>query len=211
MTPVEYMETLATKYHVGQTRKDKKTPYIAHPAAVVSRLRAWGIDEKKGEDDIVSLAVGWGHDLLEDTEVSEDEILAAGEIGLRILAGIKRLTFKPDYGPELTNAEYDKLKQSYLSDVAKSAPPEILIVKIADRLCNSMDFVALYRYDKAQSYVRAGIPLFDQIPRIRGEVGETVKSDVDATMAEIDRIVVMDDAWERLSGGSELHDNYEGD
>ena len=61
MKPVEYMEALARKYHEGQLRKQCKVPYVEHPAAVVARLRSWGVDEANGDDDVVSLQSGFVH------------------------------------------------------------------------------------------------------------------------------------------------------
>ncbi len=49
LSAVEQMETLARKYHAGQFRKDGKTPYFEHPAAVVARLRRWGAGESGSE------------------------------------------------------------------------------------------------------------------------------------------------------------------
>ena len=64
---------LAEKYHAGQFRDGGNgVPYIVHPAAVVKTLREWGEPE-----DSPAIAMAWGHDLLEDTTVSEEEILAA--------------------------------------------------------------------------------------------------------------------------------------
>lgn len=62
---------IATEAHKGQTRWDKITPYIAHPAAVVRAL----IDEGHGEEEVV---VGWLHDVLEDTDVTAQDLLDRG-------------------------------------------------------------------------------------------------------------------------------------
>ena len=57
---------LATKKHAGQLRRDG-TPYIWHPIAVAGLLRTAGFDEKYQ-------VAGLFHDLLEDTDATEDEI-----------------------------------------------------------------------------------------------------------------------------------------
>ena len=67
------MKYLAARYHEKQVRKgDIPLPYIVHPQAVVTALLEWG--ENLHSD---AVAMGWGHDLLEDTTVSESEIIAA--------------------------------------------------------------------------------------------------------------------------------------
>lgn len=62
---------IATDAHLGQTRWDKKTPYISHPAAIARALIQGGFDE-----DYV--AVAWLHDVIEDTPVTAQDLLDAG-------------------------------------------------------------------------------------------------------------------------------------
>lgn len=147
---IKKMKELATKHHEGQLRKDDKTPYIEHPKAVVAQLKKWGYD--KGDDAWV-LAVAWGHDLLEDTECTEQEIRdACGDYADKVLEGIRLLTRDKEIFP---------VKNDYICNVAEKAPLPLLAVKIADRLCNTRDFLALGRKEKAHAYFLAGTPLFD--------------------------------------------------
>tara|TARA_R110002094_G_C4832515_1_gene205557 strand:- start:68 stop:487 length:420 start_codon:yes stop_codon:yes gene_type:complete len=62
---------IATEAHKGQTRWDKRTPYISHPAAIARAM----IQDKWSEDYI---AVAWLHDVIEDTSVTAEQLLAAG-------------------------------------------------------------------------------------------------------------------------------------
>lgn len=120
------MKNLAEKYHAGQFRKGKeKLPYIVHPQAVAEKLLSWG-----ESPDSPAIAIAWGHDLLEDTTVSEREILAVADT--EVLQGIKLLTH-----PQ--NVE----KAFYLKSVAISSNRSALLVKISDRICNSNDFIQL--------------------------------------------------------------------
>lgn len=117
---------LAEKYHAGQFRKGPgNVPYIVHPQAVAQTLLAWGEPE-----DSPAVAVAWGHDLLEDTTVSEAEIRDAADEW--VLKSIEILT-RP--------REEDKGK--YLRYVAESGDREAMLVKVADRICNTRDFVKL--------------------------------------------------------------------
>ena len=61
-------------------------------------------------------------------------------------------------------AEYGRQKAAYIEKVARTAPPEILVVKMADRLCNTLDFLADGRPAKALEYFGYGEPLFARIP-----------------------------------------------
>lgn len=59
---------LAERAHKGQTRWDKKTPYITHPAAIVEAIKSkysWA-----GETLHMLCAVAWLHDVVEDTDVT---------------------------------------------------------------------------------------------------------------------------------------------
>lgn len=58
-------EQIARKAHKGQTRRDGRTPYIVHPADVAARVTT---DVEK--------AVAWLHDVLEDTALTADDLLA---------------------------------------------------------------------------------------------------------------------------------------
>lgn len=183
MTIVDQLETLARRYHAGQFRKDGTTPYVEHPAAVVARMRAWGVDETNGEDDAVALAVAWGHDLLEDTAVTEGEIAAAGTLGERVLVGIRKLTFARfgESFDEHVRGPKEQAKARYIEDVGADAPPEILVVKISDRLSNARDFMKLTRLKKARDYLCAGAPLFRAVDRLRPSLRVAIEADLEQT------------------------------
>ena len=167
---VQRMATLAYERHKGQYRKwPDGRPYIVHPQAVYDMLyKKWGYTE---ENDVVSLCVAWGHDLLEDAkpknrETIEKEIVAAGgKWGEEVLAGISTLSFI--YPDGLLDDEYNKQKNEYIENVANNAPPVVLAVKMADRLCNTLDFAQSDK-GKARGYLGKGMCLFrrlDQMPR----------------------------------------------
>lgn len=64
---IELCAIIAHEAHVGQTRRNGITPYIEHPKAVASRLLSF--DEK---------AVAWLHDVLEDTDLTAQDLLDKG-------------------------------------------------------------------------------------------------------------------------------------
>ena len=168
MKCTDNLKALAERGHAGQLRKDGKIPYIEHPRAVVALLGKWGVT------DGVTLAIAWGHDLLEDTAIGEAEIRRAGgpANGAAILAGIKALTRDPEKWPD---------KKEWLREVARTAPPDILLVKAADRICNTRDFLALGDPAKARDYLAQAAPVFALTPK-----AETVANELELVRKEID-------------------------
>lgn len=154
----EEMKRVAEVGHAGQWRKDGTTPYIEHPAAVVKRLEGWGFNDW-------TLAVAWAHDLLEDTPTEQHSALI--EKILHAAAGLQKSPAQVlDVIRLLT---YDKTrfasKDDYLRHIARIAEFSVLAIKIADRLCNTLDFVRLLGRDnpKACTYLTAGSPLFEAL------------------------------------------------
>ncbi len=103
----------ATKKHTGQFRKGGE-PYIVHPVAVSLDLKNKGLP-------IDYQIAGLFHDLLEDTDATEEEILSLSNE--KVLKAVKLLTKKKGY----VMSEYiDGIKSD---DIAFK-------VKTADRLDN---------------------------------------------------------------------------
>lgn len=146
-------------------------PYIVHPQAVVKLLETWGYNEVA---DFVTIAVGWGHDLIEETvdaAATEAAIRKAVFTDLRladeVVDGIRQLSFNPPpedkaKTQEENNAIYDAAKKDYILTIAKTAPIEILVVKMADRLCNTMDFLKAGN-PWAKNYLAQGFCLFERM------------------------------------------------
>lgn len=75
------MISLATERHAGQFDKGGR-PYILHPLTVMHRLRT-------DDEELQCIAVG--HDLIEDTDTTLDELSNMG-FSLRVRKGIQCLT-----------------------------------------------------------------------------------------------------------------------
>ncbi len=103
----------AAKKHNGQYRIGGE-PYITHPVAVAEIVRGWGFDT---EYQITALF----HDLLEDTDAKESEILVLSDE--RVLEAVKTLTKAEPY----TMADY-------VANIKKNKMA--FVVKTADRLHN---------------------------------------------------------------------------
>lgn len=104
----------AKKMHGGQTRRGGE-PYIIHPEAVARELEKRGF----GADYIITALF---HDLLEDTQATEADILRLG--GKNVLTAVKLLT-KPTH---------DLNMASYVSAIKQN--PIAFAVKGFDRLNN---------------------------------------------------------------------------
>jgi len=115
VSSMDYLKALefATKKHEGSIRIGGES-YITHPIEVAKILREKGYDEKV---QITALF----HDLLEDTDATETEILQLSSE--HILHDVKLLTKEKDYEME-----------EYISRIRKSK--NALSVKLADRLHN---------------------------------------------------------------------------
>lgn len=119
---------LAVAKHGKQTRKNGIIPYISHPFDVLKKIHTWGIV------DIDMLKAALTHDLLEDTDVTPDELKAV--IGETAYGYVQELTFVLDIDSEYSKKEQ---KQAYLSCFDKKTI-QALILKIADRIVNIYDF-----------------------------------------------------------------------
>ena len=106
----------AKEKHEGQTRIGGK-PYISHPVEVAKIL------EEKGFTDASYIITALFHDLLEDTDATEQEISYYG--GADVLAAVKVLTKSKGYKMD-----------TYIQGIKNN--PTAKMVKLSDRLHNLM-------------------------------------------------------------------------
>lgn len=102
-----------TLKHAGQTRKEG-TVYITHPVAVAEILRSKGFS-------IDVQIMGLFHDLLEDTDAADEEIITLGN--QEVLDVVKLLSKEGDYDMD-----------EYISRI--SGNQKAAAVKLADRVHN---------------------------------------------------------------------------
>ncbi len=98
--------SFAARAHAGQTRRDGKTPYAAHPFRVAMTIR-----DLFGCDDDACLAGALLHDTIEDTPVDYDDIekLFGREVADVVAAMTKDMRLpepdrEPAYDEQLTKA-----------------------------------------------------------------------------------------------------------
>ncbi len=123
----------ASRAHKGQFRKDRRTPYITHPARVAGLVGIFNGSH-------VAVIAAWLHDIYEDCSpewiLKTDELIA----GLPLpeddridIAAIVRAMTKKDTLPNKTDRLSDSL------DRILDGPPEATLVKLCDRIDNLLD------------------------------------------------------------------------
>lgn len=133
MTEQELFEKalcFATEKHSGQTRQDG-SPYIYHPIKVAEFLKDAGYDLRYQ-------MAGLLHDVLEDTDATEDEVRFFGD---DIFAAVKLVT-RP--------AGVDE--NAYVTAILQN--PMATAVKNADKIHNMTDIVTATDKQWAKNYVK---------------------------------------------------------
>lgn len=120
LSQVSIARAIATIAHRGQTDK-AGLPYIEHPTAVAQTF--------VGEVDGAPLQViSYLHDVLEDTDVTAEDLAAAG-IDLELIGEVKLLTKEPgvdldDYYERIANST--RARKVKIADVRHNSDPRRL-------------------------------------------------------------------------------------
>ncbi len=150
--------TFATESHRDHSRKNSFLPYIVHPFDVLKTIQSWKI--KKFSMWAACLC----HDVLEDCpNVSLNNMIFY--IGAEAGSYVAELTFSPDPKNSLSVTEQ---KAAYLNSFYTKSV-ESLIIKIADRCCNTKDFLESDP-DYAYKYWEKARPLFNAFSTRHEEV-----------------------------------------
>lgn len=122
---IEKAYRLATEAHGDQCRKSGE-PYIVHPLWVAIILADLEMDKE-------TIASGILHDVVEDTEISEDEIRKefGSEVAL-LVDGVTKLG-RLSYSSDKLDVQAENLRKMFLA-MAKDI--RVIIIKLADRLHN---------------------------------------------------------------------------
>jgi GTP pyrophosphokinase len=114
----------AYQLHEGQYRKSGE-PYIAHPVAVAGLLRDLG-------GDSATIAAGFLHDVVEDTEVTPEEIEQMFGVQVRALVEAVTKLSKFNFSSK-TERQAENFRRMFL---AMAQDIRVIVVKLADRLHN---------------------------------------------------------------------------
>jgi GTP pyrophosphokinase len=114
----------SAKVHDGQVRLSGE-PYLSHPLEVAGILADMKLD-------VVSIAAGLLHDVIEDTHASPDEIGEAfGNEVLHIVSGVTKLSTLPF--PSVQAREAENIRKMLL---AMADDIRVILIKLADRVHN---------------------------------------------------------------------------
>lgn len=144
---VEYALEFATAAHKGQRRLSGEE-YIVHPIAVASTLLELGMDSPT----VVSALL---HDVIEDTEVTEDELRRKfGNHIIDLVNGVTKLSKIKFNSQEEEQAEnIRKLILAMFSDM------RVLLIKLSDRLHN-MKTLQFQKPEKQQRIARETLDIY---------------------------------------------------
>lgn len=145
---------IVNDWHFGVNRKNPINnvylPFITHPIEVMKLVWTWGVDE---DTCLAALC----HDVIEDTKITEVDIKNC--FGEKVCSIVKELTKLPE------DDKIEYMNRFYTSSV------EALVIKIADRNRNLLDFM---RSDPkyASKYFGKALPLFDAMHKRSSDISK---------------------------------------
>lgn len=114
----------SARVHDGQVRLSGE-PYLSHPLEVASILADMNLD-------VVSVAAGLLHDVIEDTSATEEDIKKMfGQDVLNIVSGVTKLSKLPFRSSQARQAESIRKMILAMADDIR-----VILIKLADRLHN---------------------------------------------------------------------------
>ena len=146
--------------HLGQYRTEPvpyRLPYFVHPMGVLQQISQWGVT------NIVSWKAGLAHDTREDCDVTYEQVKRA--IGVEAADIVEQLTFIPSPSSPFTTAQQ---KAEYMKTFFDKSV-EALVIKIADRCCNTLDWLDNDN-EYAPKYWKKAEPLFSAMMTRREEI-----------------------------------------
>jgi (p)ppGpp synthase/HD superfamily hydrolase len=130
---VEMAARVAVSAHKDQKRKSDTSPYVVHPF-----MCALMLTEHRFSDEVIAASLT--HDVLEDTEVSESELLE--RLGEQVVAIIRTVT-------EDKSLPWEERKKKYVEAVRTSSV-EVKAVSIADKIHNMQSLLTAYEKEGSQ-------------------------------------------------------------
>jgi GTP diphosphokinase / guanosine-3',5'-bis(diphosphate) 3'-diphosphatase len=174
--------------HEGQTRLSGE-PYIYHPLAVAKTMAEMRMDHK-------SIIAAILHDVMEDTHISKERIIAEfGEDVAELVDGVSKLTHLKFRSRAEAQAEnFRKMMLAITKDL------RVILVKLADRLHN-MRTLAVMRPDKRRRIARETLEIYAPIAQRLGM--NAIRRELEQLGFEAmypDRFKVLQDAVNRARG-----------
>ena len=125
----------AAQAHDGMERKKDKTPYILHPleAAVI-------VGSMTADKDVIAAAVL--HDVVEDTEITIDEIEESFGSRVRALVESETEDKRAELPPEST---WQIRKEESLKELEMCGDTDVLMLWLGDKLSNMRSFYRIWK------------------------------------------------------------------
>lgn len=141
----------SAKVHEGQTRLSGE-PYLSHPVAVANILANMYLDTE-------SIVAALLHDVMEDTQATEQEIEELfGSVVLHLIQGVTKLSILPFSDLQVRQAE--SLRKMIL---AMANDIRVILIKLADRLHNMRTLHFHRSEEKKQQIARETIDIYAPI------------------------------------------------
>jgi len=173
-TPERYVAAMrfAAERHKTQKVPGSDLPYLVHVVSVAAEVIAALPTTKLGDPDL-AVTCALLHDTVEDTQTTIDEIKAA--FGDTVAAGVAA---RSKHG-SLPKGEQmaDSLRR------IREQPPEIAVVKLADRITNLATPPHHWTKDKCGSYRQEGLLIADTLGYASATLDARLRARVEAYKA----------------------------
>lgn len=128
ITLIEKAARIMAEAHANQKRKNDNSPFIVHPVMVALKLAKFDF-----QDAVIAAALV--HDVLEDTDFSEEKLLKI--LGGEVVEIVKVVT-------ENKSLPWEDRKKLYIEAV-KNGSVDVKAISICDKIHNLEDVLAAYQ------------------------------------------------------------------
>ena len=172
-----YLETyrFAANAHLGQTVPGTEISYLMHLSIVCMEVIG-ALRFEPGHDEDLAVQCALLHDVIEDTQVTYDQVNA--RFGSQVAEGVLALT--KNSALEKAPAMADSLERIRLQ------PPEIHMVKLADRICNLQPPPAYWTTEKRTIYREEARQILAALGPASPYLAARLQSKIDAYAAFLD-------------------------
>lgn len=142
----------AAAAHLGQKLPGGELPYLLHCCQVTAEVQA-ALAVEPAERPDLAVVCALLHDVVEDTSVTRERV--ASEFGEDVAAGVSALSKDPSLPKDQAMA--DSLRR------IQREPPEVWIVKLADRIVNLEPPPHYWRPEKIAAYQAEAVTIADAL------------------------------------------------
>jgi (p)ppGpp synthase/HD superfamily hydrolase len=144
----------ASYYHRNQKVPGTDLPYINHIGSVTMEIMFAIIQSNPVNDPDLAIQSALLHDVIEDTEIGYEKI--KDEFGLAVANGVKALSKDKDL-----KTKSEQMRDSL--ERIKKQPPEIWMVKLADRITNLQPPPYYWTKKKIKQYRNEAIEIHEAL------------------------------------------------